>query len=318
MSKESDNLGNLEKLALRKIWKNEASEFTPWLSENLDRLSDALGFELELVDTEVSAGSFSADILAKDTLNDRYVIIENQLTKTDHNHLGKLITYSAVLDAYAVIWIAPEFTDEHKKALDWLNDHTDDEISFFGVIPELWKIDDSKPAIVFNVISRPNEAVRDLVHRKNLGELSELRKKQLGFWQKFRNKLLSDGILKQLRKAYPDNYYELSIGKSDIHLSNKVLFNKNEIAVRLYVRNNLADEWYPFFYENKERIEREIGVKLNWDNKPGRRDKIISLIKKINLNEDKNIEEAIQWLADYTYKFYNTFGKLIEEKKDNH
>jgi len=130
-------LGKIKTVPLRSIWKNEAYDFTPWLSENITDLGEALGLELEFEDKEVSVGPYSADILAKDAGTGQYVVIENQLEKTNHDHLGKCITYSAVLNASAVIWVASDFTEEHKKALDWLNDHTSDEIAFYGVKIEL-------------------------------------------------------------------------------------------------------------------------------------------------------------------------------------
>lgn len=126
-------LGEIKNVPLRKIWKNEAYDFTPWLVANLEKLGEALGLELEFEGKEVPVGPYSADILAKDAGTDTYVIIENQLEKTNHDHLGKCVTYASVLDASAIIWIASNFTEEHKKALDWLNDYTHDNIGFYGV-----------------------------------------------------------------------------------------------------------------------------------------------------------------------------------------
>ncbi|MEO0075833.1 MAG: DUF4268 domain-containing protein, partial [candidate division WOR-3 bacterium] len=146
-------LGILKTITPRQIWNNEARDFTPWLANNIEKLNKALGLELEVENTEVAVGPYSADILAKDTGTGKYVIVENQLEKTNHDHLGKAITYASVLDASTIIWIATDFTEEHKKALDWLNDHTSDEISFYGAQEELWQIDDSKPALRFNIIS---------------------------------------------------------------------------------------------------------------------------------------------------------------------
>ena len=118
----SEELGELHRVDLRIYWSNEAAEFTPWLAseENIAKLAEALGIDLEVESTEVAAGPYSADILARDTVTGDYVVIENQLGKTDHDHLGKAITYAAVLNASAVVWIAGQFTDEHKKSLDWL------------------------------------------------------------------------------------------------------------------------------------------------------------------------------------------------------
>ena len=140
-------LGELLEVEVRRVWPHEAADFTPWLAqeENMLQLGKALGLELEAEGTEVAVGPYSADILARDSVGD-YVVVENQLTKTDHDHLGKSITYAAVLGARTVIWVAPRFTDEHRKALEWLNDHATNDVSFYGVQLELWSIDGSIPA----------------------------------------------------------------------------------------------------------------------------------------------------------------------------
>src|SRR5690554_541925 len=151
------DFGILKTLPPRLKWNNEARDFTPWLSNNISELNKALGLELEVENTEVAVGPYSADILAKDTGTGQYVVIENQLEKTNHDHLGKAITYASVLDASTIIWIATDFTEEHKKALDWLNDHTSDQISIFGVQVELWQIDNSNAALRFNIVSKPNQ-----------------------------------------------------------------------------------------------------------------------------------------------------------------
>ena len=158
------DLGELKLLNVRFKWTNEATEFTPWLAEedNLSRLGLALGLELELENTEVSVGPYSADILAKDIGNGKYVIIENQLEKTDHDHLGKAITYASFLDATAIVWIASDFTDEHKKALDWLNDHTSEELSFYGVKLELWQIENRDLRFVSMWLSMTNRHVSQI------------------------------------------------------------------------------------------------------------------------------------------------------------
>ena len=116
----TDSLGNIQKVNVRSVWPNEQQNFTPWLAkeENIVQLGDALKFELEVENTEVAVGPYSADILAKDLATGRYVVIENQFGKTNHEHLGKLITYAAFLNAGAVVWITEEFTEEHQKSLD--------------------------------------------------------------------------------------------------------------------------------------------------------------------------------------------------------
>ena len=151
-------LGRLEKIDdLRDVWKSEATDFTPWLAQNLALLGDAIGLDLELEGQELGVGPFRADILCKDTTSSAWVLIENQLERTDHTHLGQLMTYAAGLDAATIVWVAQRFTDEHRAALDWLNRITADGFHFFGLEVELWKIGESAIAPKFNVICKPND-----------------------------------------------------------------------------------------------------------------------------------------------------------------
>jgi len=310
-------LGEIKKVQLRKIWKNEAYDFTPWLAENLEQIGEAIGLELEFDSKEVSVGPFSADILAKDTGTDKFVVIENQLDKTNHDHLGKCITYASVLDASAVIWIASKFTDEHKKALDWLNDHTSDEIGFYGIKVELWQIDDSQPAVRFNVVSEPNIAVRQATKRKEQGELSETRKTQFEFWTAFREKLENTGKIRSLQTPRPQYWFNVAIGKSGIHLSNTFNTDRNEIGVRVYIHNKIADEWLPYFELKKDIIESKIGAELVWNPNTDNKDKVITLTKYFDLEQRENWKEAIDWLSGNTIKFKDTFSKIIKEKTNN-
>ena len=166
--KEKRALGSLKKVDLRDFWEDEARDFTPWLAqqENLTLLGETIGMELELVGREQKVGGFKVDILAKDLLTDRYVVIENQLEKTNHGHLGQLLTYASGYEAIAVVWIANYMCEEHRKALDWLNEKTVEDLGFFGLEIELWKIGQFEPAPKFNIVAQPNNWAR---HVKPIG-----------------------------------------------------------------------------------------------------------------------------------------------------
>ena len=152
-------LGRLEKVELRTAWSSESGDFTPWLAmdENLELLGDTIGLDLELEAQEKSVGPFRADILCKETTTGNWVLIENQLERTDHTHLGQLLTYAAGLEAVNIVWVAERFTEEHRATLDWLNEITDDRFNFFGLEVELWRIGGSNMAPKFNVVSKPND-----------------------------------------------------------------------------------------------------------------------------------------------------------------
>jgi hypothetical protein len=313
-NKTKEMLGELKKVPLRNIWKNEAYEFTPWLVNNLEQIGKAIGLELEFEAQEVAVGPYSADILAKDAGTDKFVVIENQLEKTDHDHLGKCITYASVLDASAVIWIASKFSEEHKKALDWLNDHTSEEIGFYGIKLELWQIDNSQPAVRFNVISEPNAVVRQASQRKEQGELSETRKTQLEFWTSFRQRLSETGKIRSLQTPRPQYWFDIALGKSGINLSNTFNTDKNEIGVRVYIGNKKVEEWFPYFESKKELIETSIGSKLVWNPYPDNRDKVIILCKPFNLQNSEDWINSVNWLVDETIKFREVFSKIIKDK----
>lgn len=306
-------LGILKTVTPRQKWNNEARDFTPWLANNIAELNKALGLELEVENTEVSVGPYSADILAKDTGTDNYVVIENQLEKTNHDHLGKAITYASVLDASMIIWIATDFTEEHKKSLDWLNDHTNDEISFYGVQLELWQIDESKAALRFNVISKPNQAVRQAARSKANEDLSDKRKFQFDFWSKFKEKLAKTKKIPSLQTPRPQYWFDVTLGKSYIHISNTCNTDDNTVGVRIYIGNKIADIMLPFLESKKDEIEASIGQKLIWNPNPDNRDKVIILQHTTDFDDEKKLDESLNWLVDYTIKFRETFSKIIKQ-----
>lgn len=152
-------LGKLEQITdLRSVWKHEAKDFTPWLAkeENLEILSEAVGIDIVVEEQESNVGDFSVDLFATEEGTGRRIIIENQLEETNHDHLGKIITYASGKEAEVIIWIVRKARDEHKQAIEWLNQHTDDKFEFFLIEIELWKINDSEPAPKFNIVERPN------------------------------------------------------------------------------------------------------------------------------------------------------------------
>lgn len=306
------DLGNLKSVSPRLKWNNEASDFTPWIANNIEILNSALGIELEVENIEVAAGPYSADILAKDTGTGTYVIIENQLEKTNHDHLGKAITYASVLNASLIIWIATTFTEEHQKALDWLNDHTLDEISFYGVQVELWQIDDGKPAVRFNVVSKPNQAVRQAAKNKAGEELSDSRKFQLDFWTKFKDKILKTKKVASVQTPQPYYWFNISLGKSNIHISNICNTDTNIVGVRIYIGNKIADTMLPYLESHREEIEKTIGQKLVWNPNPDNRDKIIVLHHTTNFSDDSKVEDALNWLVEYTLKLREAFIPIIK------
>lgn len=216
-------LGNLERIEdLRLVWRNEAYDFTPWLAEedNMSILGDAVGIEISEMTTESSVGGFSADIVAKETGTDRIIVIENQLEDTNHDHLGKIITYSSGKDASIIIWVVKNARDEHKKAIEWLNNHMDENIDFFLVQVELWKIGESAPAPRFNVLEQPNNWAKEI--KKISQEKSETMSFKLDYWTAFSDYVFEQSEFSRLfnkRKPSTDHWYTVGSGSSGFHFS---------------------------------------------------------------------------------------------------
>jgi hypothetical protein len=185
-------LGRLERVDVRDVWQKESEDFTPWLAseENIALLGDAIGLELEVEAQEKDVGPFRADILCKDTATGNWVLVENQLERTDQGHLGQLLTYAAGLQAVTIVWVAERFTDEHRAALGWLNEITDDRFNFFGLEIELWRIGTSPVAPKFNVVCKPNDWSKTVAAgaaQVQIESLTDTKKLQLEFWTAFRS-----------------------------------------------------------------------------------------------------------------------------------
>lgn len=294
----------------RKMWPNEAQNFTPWLADNISELGEKIGMELEVVGQEVSVGPYSADILAKDINTDSYVVIENQLEKTNHDHLGKSITYASALNAKTIVWIATEFTEEHKKALDWLNDNTNEDLAFWGIQLELWQISEDTASMRLNIVSTPSTNVKTIKSKSN--NESESRNIQLNFWTRFREKLQSTRKIPSLQTPQPHYWYDVRIGRSDILLSNVCNTQKNFVGVRLYIRNKVVDVYYPALLAKKEEINKALNCKPEWDANPTAKDKTIAISYNTDLSDPAKVEEALDWLVQQTIVFHSVFSKLVK------
>ena len=230
-------LDQMQRVDLRKVWKHEALDFTRWLSKeaNLNMLGAAVGIELELIETESSVGSFNVDIFAQETGTGRKIIIENQLEETNHDHLGKVITYAAGKGAEVVIWVVSRARDEHRQAIEWLNQHTDSDFGFFLVEIELWSIGNSLPAPRFNVVEQPNEWTKAL----KLSEgLSDTERVKLSYWTKYREIAMNTPRFLKVfspQKPSKDHWTTLSCGTSAYHMSLLIDTQHGCVGIEFYV-----------------------------------------------------------------------------------
>jgi hypothetical protein len=306
-------LGILQAVDPRSMWRDEAAHFTPWLAqpENIQRLGQAIGLELEVEHAEMAVGPFAADILARDSATGDYVIIENQLARTNHDHLGKAITYAAVLGASTIVWVAPAFTDEHRKALDWLNDNSVDTLSFFGVQVELWAIDESNPAVRFNVVSRPTELVRRATLQA-AGDLTPTRRLQLEWWTAFRDALVSAKALPSTQTPRPQYWYNMALGRTGYFLSATANVDDQRIGIRLYLMNRFGgDAGLAQLMESRSEIERELGQPLVWNPNPEASDKVVVLQREADIRVKERWAEYLQWMVQSTVNMRGVFAPRV-------
>ncbi|MBX7155042.1 MAG: DUF4268 domain-containing protein [Candidatus Kapaibacterium sp.] len=307
-------LGRLEKLDLRTYWKREATEFTPWLAQkdNIQLLSETIGIDLEVVGQEESVGPFSADILCKDTLNDHFVLIENQLEKTDHTHLGQLLTYAAGLDAVTIIWIAQKFTEEHRATLDWLNRITDDQFTFFGIEIELYRIGDSVPAPMFNIISKPNDWSKQVKRSTNSQPVTDTKLLQQEYWQGLKNYMESNKSFVKMQNPLLQHWTNIAIGRSHFSLSALVNSRDNSISINLNITGDDAKDNYDKLYNIAYNGSlTEISNEIIWDKLESRKMSIVMLRTSGNFTNKNDWDNQFQWFKEYIEKFTTFFKPII-------
>lgn len=307
-------LGRLEKLDLRKFWKKESTDFTPWLAkeENIQLLGETIGIELEVQGQEESVGPFSADILCRDTINDHFVLIENQLEKTDHTHLGQLMTYAAGLDAVTIIWIAQKFTEEHRAALDWLNRITDDTFTFFGIEIELYKIGDSAPAPLFKIVSKPNDWSKQVKRSSTSQAFTETKILQQKYFQALKDYMEENRSFVRMQNPLPQHWTNVAIGRSNFHLSVTVNSRDNTINVLLNIGGENAKDNYTklskIAYNN---ALTEISEDLIWDRMEGKKMSAVILKTKADFTNQADWKNQFVWVKNNLEKFVTFFKPII-------
>lgn len=256
-------ISRLQKVPLRELWKHEAHDFTQWLAENLDYLNEALGLELSLVEREASGDmTFSADILAEDE-SGNYYIIENQLEKTNHDHLGKIITYMSNLEGNGAIWITSEPRPEHEKAVHWLNEILPADSAVYLVKLEAYKIEDSPSAPLFTVIAGPTSVGKQVGEEKK--ELAERHILRLEFWKQILDKYKARGSFFASISPGKDHWLSTGAGKAGIIYSQVVM--KDALRVEVYFSSNNQDvnkRNYDQLLEKKDKLEKAFGKPLEW------------------------------------------------------
>lgn len=305
-------LGKLEEVNIRDIWKHEQYDFSNWLSkeENIELLGNEIGLTLTDISKEVFVGGFKCDLVAKDETSGIKVIIENQLEATNHDHLGKIITYASGLEADVIVWIVKEAREEHRSAIEWLNNNTVKDISFFLIEIHAYKIGDSLTAPKFVIIEKPNDFLKNTKTTNNNGELTKAQAERLNFWNKFNEILIAKNKPFNVRKATTDHWYNIALGTSEANISITLVNKINSIGIEIYIDEN--KEFFDKLYKLSDEIEKDLGFKMDWqrlDDKKASR--IIYYILGLDFNNHKNYNDLIDEVIDKAVKIRNVFKKHI-------
>ena len=312
-------LSKLKPVDLREVWKHEASDFTPWLAENIEELGDVLGLDLEVKTSEAEVGTFSLDILAHDLASDRPVVIENQLEGTNHDHLGKLLTYAAGYDAHILVWIVKEFRPEHRAAIDWLNRRTGEDTAFFGVAVEAWRIEESPPAARFNVVALPNDWEKQGAKESasgGVGRLTDKRRRYRDFWQPLVDELREDHRFTRVAKAQPQNFMRFGSGFSGAFYG--VAFTQNDQVVAqlsLEGADKSHNEWlFDALLNHKAALDEAISEPLVWERMEHANACKIGIRREGTISEDdESLDEVRQWMIQGLLRLKQVLSPYLSE-----
>lgn len=305
-------IGKLEEVDIRELWKHEQYDFSEWLSkkENIENLNDILGLTLVDISKETYVGSYRCDLFAKDETTGIKVIIENQLEMSNHDHLGKIITYASGLDAKVVVWIVKEAREEHRSAIEWLNNNTNSNINFFLIEIHAYKIGNSDNAPMFQVIEQPNDFIKNNKSINSNDTMNKSQSQRLEFWNQFNNVLFERGKPFNVRKATTDHWYNVAIGTSDAHIDITLVNKDSVIGVELYITDN--KEFFDKLYQRKDEIENDLGFKLDWRRlNNSKASRIVTFIKGLNFDDHSNYNELINKTIDLAVLMRDTFKKYI-------
>lgn len=306
-------LGNLTEVDIRSIWAHEQYDFSQWLAskENINKLGETLGLSLSDIETEKKIGSYRCDIACKDILTEKIVLIENQLEEANHEHLGKIVTYAAGLEASVIVWIVAKARPEHIRAIEWINKNTNGDIAFFLIELHAYKIDDSAPAPSFTIINKqPNEFVKTAKALLAKGDMHDAEAFRLDFWNKFNDAIEKNGKPFNTRKTSTDNWFTVSIGSSQweikIYLSNQ----EHKIRVSFNIKDNKA--LYDKLFSHKADIETIVGEPLDWDRADSCKSSFISLsIPGLNFADQNNYPQLMNMTIEKVVVLRDSITKYI-------
>lgn len=306
-------IGMLKEVDIRDLWKHEQYDFSNWLAEpdNITYLNDILGLTLVDVNQEVYVGSYRCDIVAKDETSETKVIIENQLEASNHDHLGKIITYASGLDAKVIVWIVKQAKEEHRSAVEWLNNNTRSGIDFFLLELHAYKIGDSDPAPKFEVVEQPNDFIKSSKTTSSNENLNKSQSERLAFWEQFNSEVVSHGKPFNTRKANTDHWYNVAIGSSFCYISITLVNSSSFVGVELTIPDN--KDLFDSLYEKKEEIDSKIGFDMEWERLNEKKaSKIIHKIDGLDFENHDNYPVLMDEIIRKVIVLRDVFRKYVK------
>jgi len=309
-------LGTLRRVSPRQVWSSEAQDFTPWLAENLPQLSEVIGMDLELLQTEASVGDFSLDILAKDLSTSRTVVIENQFGQTDHDHLGKILTYASGVGAAVLVWIAEEVREEHRQALEWINERTDEETSIFALELQVLQIEDSPPAFNLKPVVAPNKWQK-ATRTASRGAVSSRGQAYLEYFDQLLHDLREKHRFTKAKVAFPQNWYSFTSGIRGVSYGTSFA-QGDRIRAEVYIDcqdRAVNKQVFDTLYSQREELERRFGAPLSWERLDERRASRIAVYRPGSIEADASTLSDIRtWAIGQLIKFREVFGPILRKE----
>ncbi len=311
-------LSKIKEIVPRTYWHNEATDFTPWLAEeeNLAELSEAIYLDLELKSREEKMDGGRADLLCVDSVTGSNVIIENQLEKTDPDHLGRILSYAAALNANTIIWIATEFDEQYRATIDWLNRVTDEDFNFFGIEIHLLQIGDSDYAPQFKVVAKPNGWQKQVkaTSKQETGELTDTKKVQLEFWQNFSEYMSRNrSHLFKTQSPLAQHWMNIAIGRTGFYISLNVNSKENKNAIQLWINTTNPKETFDkMFADHQADSLTAISPDLDWQRLDNRKQCVITLSKPFTFTDKATQQDQFKWFKEFTEKYITFFKPIIK------
>ena len=304
--------GKLQEVDIRKLWSHEQYDFSEWLSksENLEQLNEVIGLTLSEVEKEVYVGAYRCDLVGVDETTGDKVIIENQLEASNHDHLGKIITYASGLDAKVVVWIVKEAREEHRSAIEWLNNNTSDKLNFFLIEIHAYQIGDSLCAPKFEIVEKPNGFIKNAKGQSGSGEYNKGQSEKIEFWTRFNEILIERGKPFNVRKPTTDHWYDIAIGTSDAHVSLTIVNREHVVGVELYIPDN--KELFEKLYLQKEEIDEKLGLHPDWQRLDGKKAaRILYRMPGLDFEDHSNYDSLMNEMIDKAALFAKVFKKYV-------